>query len=102
MGDISEKFPRTVNQAVSILLAELSTRNKTKIANMSEDDLIQLNFSLGLYIRNEFRVWGNDPLIQSCSSVSGIKEIHPNFASLVIIKALWEKLQNANLLKLVK
>lgn len=102
MGDISEKFPWTVEQAIGRLVAEISLKDKTKIANMAEDKLVELNSSLGIYIRNEFRLWGNDPLLNSCRSLSGVDEMHPNFASLIIIRAFWRKLQETNLLRIVK
>ncbi len=95
-------FPGNIDEAVDKLLSELSFKDKTKIANMSEVDLINLNISYGIYIRNEFRLWGNELLLASCGAYAGVNEISPEQASYVIIKELWEKLQNSNVLKVVK
>lgn len=102
MDDSKQLFPDNLDDAVDTLLGELSFKDKTKIANMSEADLIKLNISYGIYIRNEFRVWGNDALLASCGAYAGVKTITPEQASYIIIKELWEKLQNSNVLKVVK
>jgi hypothetical protein len=94
--------PKTIDEAVDKLLSELSFKDKTKIANMSESDLIKFHLSYGVYIRNEFRLWGNDSLMEFCKSYAGVATINPEQASYVIIKELWERLQNANVLKVIK
>ena len=60
-------LPRTVDEAVDRLIAELPLKDKIKIANMTEKDLITLQFTLGSYIGNEFGIWsGNRDLLYSC------------------------------------
>jgi hypothetical protein len=45
---------------------------------------------LGQRIRNEFGLWaGNTELLSSCGS----ETMHPDHASRVILRALWEKLR---------
>ena len=56
MNDISEKLPRSVDQAVDRLISELSLYDKSMIVNLSEKELIDLQFSVGEYIRKEFRL----------------------------------------------
>jgi hypothetical protein len=102
MKEIKNLFPKNIDDAVDKLMAELSFKDKTKIANMSEVDLVKLNTSWGIYIRNEFRLPGNNPLLESCASYAGVSKISPDQASFIIIKALWERLQNTNVLKIVK
>jgi len=102
MDQSKQLFPGNMDAAVDKLLSELSFKDKTKIANMSEVDLINLNISYGIYIRNEFRLWGNESLLASCAVYAGVNEISPEQASYIIIKELWEKLQNSNVLKVVK
>jgi len=102
MDELKQLFPDNIDEAVDILLSELSFKNKTKIANMSEVDLIKLNMSYGMYVRNEFRLLGNDSLLASCGAYAGVNTISPEQASYIIIKELWEKLQNSNVLKVVK
>jgi len=102
MDQSTPLFPDDMDAAVDKLLSELSFKDKTKIANMSEVDLIKLNISYGIYIRNEFRLWANDSLLASCAAYAGVNKIRPEQASYIIIKDLWEKLQNSNVLKVVK
>lgn len=94
--------PKTVDEAVDRLMSELSFKDKTKIANMSESDLIKFHMSYGGYIRNEFRLWGNDSLLTFCKAYAGVNDINPEQASYIIVKELWERLQNANVLKVIK
>ena len=64
------------------------------------DDLYH---SLEVYIRNEFSLWlSNEVLLDSCRSASGMKNLDEHSASLVILKALWRKLQTTNVLRIVK
>jgi len=95
--------PRTVDAAVDKLLAKLSLREKTMIANIPEDNLKDLYHALEANIQNEFRLWlANDKLLESCRVVSGQNDLNENDAALVIIKALWSRLQQTNVLRIVK
>jgi hypothetical protein len=86
------KPPKTVDQAVERLISELPLKDKTIIANMAEDDLITLQFTLGTYIGREFGIWeGNRELMESCELISGDEHLPTDFAPLVIIKELWSR-----------
>ena len=102
MNEIQNAFLKDIDEVVDKLISELSFKDKTKIANMSEVDLVKLNMSWGIYIRNEFRLKGNDPLLQSLKSYADLNTMTPEQASYIIIKELWEKLQNSRVLKIVK
>jgi Domain of unknown function (DUF6794) len=102
MSEIKNVFPKNIDDVVDRLISELSFKDKTKIANMSEAELIKLNMSWGIYIRNEFRLGGNDPLLKSLISYAGVNIMTPEQASYIIIKELWEKLQNSRVLKIIK
>jgi len=93
---------KTIDEAVDRLISELSFKEKTKIANMSESDLITFHISYGVYIRNELRLWGNDSLLAFCKAYAGVNDINPEQASYIIVKELWERLQSANVLKVIK
>ncbi|MBW2603393.1 MAG: hypothetical protein JRE28_03610 [Deltaproteobacteria bacterium] len=102
MNETKNVFLKNIDDVVDRVISELSFKDKTKIANMSEADLVKLNMSWGIYIRNEFRLEGNDPLLQSLKAYAGVNTMTSEQASYIIIKELWEKLQNANVLKIVK
>ena len=85
------KLPETVDEAVDRLMMVFDDEQKIDIATLQEDDLIYLHFSLGLAIRNAFRLHHADSnLLASCNTV-----IHPDDVSELIIKALWEQLTGA-------
>lgn len=96
-----DKFPSRVDKAVDKLMADLTFADRTRIANMSETALIKFHQSYGLFLRTEFRLPGNDPLMQSCQSKSYLKTITPEQASFVILKELQKRLQSGNVLKVI-
>ena len=85
--------PNTINQAIILLFSYLSTTDKKKISKLTEDDLINLNFSLGGFIKNEFKLVTNDSLKESCRMTSGGNFVHMDEASYIIIKAFWKRLR---------
>ena len=85
-------YPKTVAEAVDRLLSTLSEKEKEDIKNMSKNDLIDLHFGLGTYIRNAFGLWKeNEELLKECCPTYHI--YFPDDVSGVIIEALWEKLR---------
>ncbi len=103
MTEAAKKLPQTVAEAGDRLVSELSLRDSSEIANMQEDDLISLHFSLGMYIREKFDLWaGNTDLMESCRFTVGEVDLHVDDASSIILTGLWEKLRETNLLRVVK
>ena len=99
MNETTKKLPRSVDQAVDRLTSELSFAEKIMIANASEEELIDLQFTLGEYIRKKFRLDENDDLMDSCCFVSKVDEINIGHASLILILELWKKLQTIFIFK---
>ncbi|WP_245598820.1 DUF6794 domain-containing protein [Methylomicrobium lacus] len=48
--------PETVDEAIERLMSILDDEQKTTVAAMREEDLIDLHFGLGMVIRNAFRL----------------------------------------------
>jgi hypothetical protein len=95
--------PSTVEDAVLTLIEALSLKDKTTIANMAEDELATLQFTLGSNIGNEFGIWSsNKALVRSCEKVSGENYLHPDYAPSVIIRELWKHLRESHKLRVVK
>lgn len=83
-------WPRTVDEAVARILADMSAADKEKIRTTQKDDLILFHHGWGTGIRNQFGLWqGNPELMAACHAT------HPDDASMVIIEAVWRKLQKA-------
>jgi hypothetical protein len=93
--------PQTVKEAVDRLHNNISLNDEIRLAaTLSEEDLIDFHFSLGHHIRNEFGLWsGNDALLEFCRILSGDRNLQVDDASMVIIKALWEKVKEKNILQ---
>ena len=68
---------------------------------MPEDDIINLHFTVGMWIRNNFIYPRNDKLLESCREVSKDKYLHWAHMHMVIIKELWKGLQETHRLKVV-
>jgi hypothetical protein len=98
-----EKIPKTVDEAVEKLIAELPLKDKSTIANMAENDLVTLQFTLGSYIGSEFGIWaGNRELLYSCKLLSDDVHFDPDFAPPLIIMELWKRLKKNYKLRIVK
>ena len=95
-------LPKTVDKAVDFLISNMSLKDKSTIAKMPEDDLNNLHFSLGLYIRNRLLYPRNDKLLESCRHEAFDKYLHWDQASTVIIKKLWEELRESYKLRVVE
>jgi hypothetical protein len=97
-------LPRTVSQAVDNLISELTFKEKSRLANHPASRLKDLRFTLGSYIQHNFKIGQeNHEILASCRSVSNDESLEAEEAAFLILKALWEKLQNqTNLIKIVK
>lgn len=95
-----EKQPQSVEEAVEMLHANMGLNDEILLATMLEENLIDVHFALGYQIRHEFGLWtGNDALLESCRIISGDKNLHVDDASMLIVKALWEKVKEKNVLQ---
>lgn len=102
-ADNDRSPPRNVKEAVERLTMRMPLKDRITIANMTEDELYTLNFTIGSYIRNRFGIWtGNEALLQSCRAISGDGSLHPKDASSVIIRSLWKELRKTHKLRVVK
>ena len=97
--------PRTVAEAVARLVLAIGQAEKDEIAAKPEDELIDLHFGLGTYVRNEFGLsLGNCALLADCQrtrleghadAAEGMPvSISPDDASMLIILALWRRLRH--------
>ncbi len=98
-----DTYPQTMNEAVERLISELSLKDRTTIANMTEDEVINLDSTIGKYILINFGLLaGNKTLIESCKHESPSIVFHDDDACEVILRALWHNLQETHTLRLVK
>jgi hypothetical protein len=98
----SFKRPTTVDEAVDILMTEMKLKDLNKLAQMPEDDLVYLHFTVGMWVRSNFVYPRNDRLLESCRELTGDKYLHWAQMHMVIIRELWKRLQETHKLKVVK
>ena len=99
----TEKQPETVQEAIEILISNLALKEKTTIANMSEEELIKLNANLGRHIMDKFGLWsGNEKLVESCLDLADYPLHNEDDAAAVIVRELWLKLRQTHKLRIVR
>lgn len=86
------EWPITVNATVDDIISKLSEKDKKSVVTTKKENLIRFHHGWGTHIRNEYGLWrGNNKLIiDACQ-----KACHPDDASMIIIKATWQKLQGS-------
>ncbi|RJP84590.1 MAG: hypothetical protein C4518_18930 [Desulfobacteraceae bacterium] len=96
-------FPKTVDQAVTRLVAELPLKDKIRLSGMSEAELDRLNPSLAQYILTSYHLSSdNMPLLASCRETAGDGMLDADAACRVIIRQLWDRLRQTHRLRRVK
>ena len=70
---------------------------------MNESELSTLHSNLGKYIGHQFELWtGNDDLMKSCCLIASRINVDQDEASSIIIKELWNLLQEKHRSRLIK
>jgi hypothetical protein len=83
-----DDFPLTVEMAVRVMIGILDEPSLLRIASMRQENLMDLHVSVGGWVRNYFGLWQQaGDLYEACGS------IHPDDASMVILRSLWVALQ---------
>ena len=86
--------PKTLDDALNLLLSLLDKETMEIFARRSEKELKHYHCTAGVLIRREFKLTeGNDELIESCRKFSGQSDLDGQGASIVILKALWKSLR---------
>ena len=96
------ELPTTIEDAVDILLSDLPLLDRTRLSAMTSDELDLVNHLVGRQIAQDFRLYsGNDVLLSSCLSACS-QSGAPADPAMVIIHAMWQKLQETHVLRLIK
>jgi hypothetical protein len=101
--NLRSKIPNSVSEAVDRLIFQMPLKDKTTVANMSQDELPNLYLTLGGYIMNKFGLLsGNDKLLSSSRLEADGVVRNEEDAVAVIIRALWKRLQQTHRLRVIK
>lgn len=88
--------PKTIEEALRILLSILDNDTKDIFGNRSENEIKHYHCTAGVLIRQEFKLTeGNDELIESCREFSGRYDLDGKGASVVILEELWKRLRHS-------
>jgi len=95
--------PKTVDEAVDLIISELTLKDKARISRMRQEEARALPISLGDYIWVAFGLRdGNDELMESCRLASGTDHLPKESAIDLITEAVWEKLRQTHNLRVLK
>src|SRR5579859_3615431 len=83
----------TREKAVAFLLQKLSPESREAVRNTKREDLIEFHLSWGMGIRKELGLWGQNVYLLRDLSPDG--PIHADDASMILIRAVWERLQES-------
>jgi hypothetical protein len=89
--------PTTIAEALDQLQQSLTPAQLSELAAHPADDLSDYHFGLCQRIRNEFGLWDKgSPLLQDCQASRPDRSgyIHPDDASMLILRALWVRLRH--------
>lgn len=91
--------PRTLDEAVGIILDILTSEQKEELKSNSESGLVYFHFTFGTWIRNNF-IYNNENSWELKQSIIDNPDdylfAHPDDISGLIIKAVWNALQSGN------
>ncbi len=95
--------PKTVDEVVEQIIAEMPLSDKVAVAKFTEEQNVTLKHTLGMYLRNQLRHRPvNKELMEDCIAKSGIKDLDETEAATVILRELWNKLRETHKLRVVK
>jgi hypothetical protein len=95
--------PRTVADAVDLILKDMSLKNRSTMANLREEELPSLQLTLGLYIKRLLDRWPHDDTFTaSCITASREEGMDESSLTMMLIKKLWKKLKETHRLRVLK
>ncbi|MDZ4209980.1 MAG: DUF6794 domain-containing protein [Candidatus Curtissbacteria bacterium] len=70
LNGIQRYSPKTLGEAVELLIKLLSEKQKKDLAEVPLEKLASLHMGLNMFVRDKFSLWrGNNVLIKSCGTV---------------------------------
>ena len=88
---------------MNLVIAELSARDRTRMANLEAEELPALDASLGTYLRKNLEWWSENPgLWESIQMQSRNDSLTKQETSDFLIKKIWEALGSTHRLRRIK
>jgi hypothetical protein len=96
-------YPYSVEEAVVRLKEVLSLKDRAYLANMHSSELDHMRSGLSEYIKQKFGLYaGNARLMKSCADTGKRETPLVDEACAIILRALWNDLQQTHKLRVVK
>jgi hypothetical protein len=103
ISDIIQIPLQTVGKIVYQIIDNMPLKDRATIANMAEEDVLDLESALGLYIEMKLDKWSaSENLLESCRELADDDNLSESDAAGIIIKELWKKLRKTHKLRVVK
>jgi len=95
---LGDKVPESVDEAVDLLFRAFGCEMGMKFLEMSvEEFVVTYHFTIGLYIRNKFGLWGKDSKI-----MEELNALMADETSKVIMVKLWYRFKDECPKKMIK
>ena len=96
-------FPKTVDETVDLILAELSLEEMASFARTTEENLAMLSHLLEVVVKTKIEGSTlNQVLVDDCRRITGNPDLDVSGASKVVIEAIWKRLRETHRLRVVK
>jgi hypothetical protein len=98
-----KKLPRDIDDAVEEIIAGMTLKDRTAMANLSEGELAPLQLNLGMYIRQQLPRWfTSESFKHSCQEAAHDEGLDAANTPMVIIKIIWKHLKRTHRLRVIK
>ena len=96
-------FPKTVDETVDLILAELSLEEMASFAKTTGENLEMLSHLLAVVVNTKIEGSTlNQGLVDDCRRISGNPDLEVSAASKVVIEAIWNRVRETHRLRVVK
>jgi hypothetical protein len=98
-----ELRPKTAEAAVDIIINEMQLKDRILMANLREEEIASLQFTIGPYIKKKLDLWSQDATLGLSFAAAAEKEKLDRLnLPMVLIKMMWKKLKDTHRLRVVK
>ena len=102
-GPPDNKLPRDIYDAVAEIIAGMTLKDRTAMANLTEGELAPLQLNLGMYIRQQLPRWlTSESFKRSCEEAAHDEGLDAANTPMVIIKIIWKHLKKTHRLRVIK
>ena len=87
------------------IIDKMLLRDRTSVANFSEDDIYALEVTFGDYLREKLKQLNGQEtqdLVKEGVAITGNVKLEESDAELVIFKEVWKRLREKHMLRVVK